>query len=344
MMLDVRGRLLRTVGRQAWLFNRGRAAFRKGRVKTIFGTDHVNLRPAVFSFHQTCHAASCDAPIELVALYARTCLRAEQAGRWSGLLCPTPLVLDLGRFTDFDAYHDAVSKITGGRYHRSANKAARLGYATRQIDESAFAAGMSRIRSSKVWRSHGPVLEAIFNNHPAYGDLEIEPGTPVCHEHWTRTWGVFGPLQGGNGLVARAVLRRAGNVVLFDFFMGHADVLKEGVTKLLMFEIMKWMLDRKDPCVHGLEFAFQGVVEVGGRGILDWKRYVQFEPRCLILADDRPFTFPAGFDPNIYLRLNPDVRAAGVDPRHHFLFHGQKEGRPYRRPAESCSKSAKAKI
>jgi len=326
-------RVMRAVGQQVWFINLGRAAFRKRRVKAIFGTGLFNLRPAAFSFRQTCHATSCDGPAELVAFYARTCLRAEQAGRWSGLLRPTPLVLDLGRFANFDAYRDAVSKITGGRYHRSANKAARLGYTARQVDESAFAAGVSRIRASKVWRSHGPVIEAIFNNLPACGDLEIEPREPLCHEHWTRAWGVFGPLKGGNGLVAHAVLRRAGNVVLFDFFMGHADVLKAGVTKLLMFEIMKWMLDRKDPSVRGLEFAFQGVVEVGSRGIIDWKRYVQFEPRCLILTDDRPFAFPAGFDPDVYLRLNPDVRAAGADPKHHFICHGLKEGRPYRYPA-----------
>ncbi|WP_152428425.1 hypothetical protein [Methyloferula stellata] len=334
MLLGFTWHLMRAVGRQSWLIDLGRAIFRKRRVKAIFGTDLVKLRPAAFSFHQTCHASGCDPTVELVASYARICLRAEQAARWSGLLYPTPLVLDLGRFATFDIYRKAVSKVTGGRYHRSANKAARLGYTARPIDVGAFAAGAARIRTSKVWRSHGPVREAIFSNSPDYADLEIEPSEPACHEHWTQAWGVFGPLKGSHGLVAHAVLRRAGNVVSFDFFMGHADVLKDGVTKLLMFEIMKWMLDRKDPSVRGLEFAFQGVVEVGRRGIIDWKRYVQFEPRCLILADDRPFEYPAGFDPDVYLQLNPDVRAAGVDPKHHFICHGLEEGRPYRHPAK----------
>lgn len=41
------------------------------------------------------------------------------------------------------------------------------------------------------------------------------------------------------------------------------------------------------------------------------------------------FTFPEGFDPDIYLDLNPDVRAAGVDPAHHYMLYGCKEGRPY---------------
>jgi hypothetical protein len=328
---------MRGVGRRPWLIDLGRAIFRKRRVKAIFGTDLDKLSPAVFSFHHTSHAASCDGTVELVAFFARTCLRAEQVARWSGLLHPTPLVLDLGRFANFEAYRKAVSKVTGGRYLRSANKAARLGYTVRPIDVGAFAAGAARIRTSKVWRSHGPVREAIFNNSPDCGDLDIEPTEPACHEHWTRAWGVFGPLKGSNGLVAHAVLRRAGNVVSFDFFMGHADVLKDGVTKLLMFEIMKWMLDRKELPVRGLEFAFQGVVEVGRRGIIEWKRYVQFEPRCLILADDRPFELPVEFNLDVYLQLNRDVKAAGVDPKLHFICHGRHEGRPYRHSAKECT-------
>jgi SAM-dependent methyltransferase len=38
---------------------------------------------------------------------------------------------------------------------------------------------------------------------------------------------------------------------------------------------------------------------------------------------------PENFDPEVYLRLNPDLREAGVDPRRHYLIHGQKENRPY---------------
>jgi hypothetical protein len=338
MLLGLTWHFMRAVGRQSWLIDLGRAAFRKRRVKAIFGIDLVKLRPATFNFRQTCHTPSCDASVEIVACYARECLPAEKAGRWSGLLYPTPLVLDLSRFANFDAYRNAVSKITGGRYHRSANKAVRLGYTVRPVHESAFAAGVSRIQTSKTWRSHGPVKQAIFNNSPACSDLDIEPIEPACHEHRTLAWGVFGPLKESNGLVAHAVLRRAGNVVSFDFFMAHADVLKEGVTKLLMFEIMKWILDRNDPSVHGLEFVFQGVIEVGRRGIIDWKRYVQFEPRCLILADDRPFAYPAEFDPDVYLQLNPDVRAAGADPWLHFISWGQKEGRPYRHPSKDLRK------
>lgn len=38
---------------------------------------------------------------------------------------------------------------------------------------------------------------------------------------------------------------------------------------------------------------------------------------------------PPGFNPELYLNLNPDVRLAGCDPIEHYLVHGIKENRPY---------------
>ncbi|MFL5240429.1 MAG: phytanoyl-CoA dioxygenase family protein [Rhizomicrobium sp.] len=40
---------------------------------------------------------------------------------------------------------------------------------------------------------------------------------------------------------------------------------------------------------------------------------------------------PADFDPEAYLYLNPDVAAAGGDPAQHYLTHGAREGRRFRR-------------
>ena len=41
-------------------------------------------------------------------------------------------------------------------------------------------------------------------------------------------------------------------------------------------------------------------------------------------------TVPADFDGEAYLMLNPDVKAAGVDPVSHYLHHGMRENRSYR--------------
>lgn len=42
------------------------------------------------------------------------------------------------------------------------------------------------------------------------------------------------------------------------------------------------------------------------------------------------------FDPDAYLKLNPDVREAGVAPLKHFLEYGRAEKRPYRFPDFEC--------
>ena len=322
----------RLIGRLSSWIDPLRIAWGKRQLETVFSTPRGMVEPAIFRFESDCAAPQCAAHAEALALESRVCARAGQERYWSALGRPTALVIELKRYRSFEEYRRLVSKRTGGRYGRSANKAARLGYGVRVIDEEAFGASLNRIRTSKVWRSHGLVLEALIGERVKFVDFDIAPREPVCPTHWTRTWGVFGALgDEPDAMVARAVLRRAGNVATFNFFMGQAEVLGQGVTKLLMFAIMKWVLDRADPAASGLDFVLQGVAEKGGRGILDWKRYTLFEPRSLALVDDRPFALPDGFDPGGYLDLNPDVRATGVDPVRHYIFHGLFQGRPYRR-------------
>lgn len=43
-----------------------------------------------------------------------------------------------------------------------------------------------------------------------------------------------------------------------------------------------------------------------------------------------PVRVPRWFDDEVYLTLNPDVRAANMDPRRHYLLHGAAEGRRFR--------------
>ncbi|WP_434113435.1 class I SAM-dependent methyltransferase [Paraburkholderia caffeinilytica] len=43
-----------------------------------------------------------------------------------------------------------------------------------------------------------------------------------------------------------------------------------------------------------------------------------------------PLEFPPDFDPEQYLRANPDVRESGADPTLHYRHHGWREGRPIR--------------
>ena len=257
-----------------------------------------------------------------------------QVGRQAAFLSafrPTALVIDLRRFPDCAAYMAAVGRETKGKYRRSANKAKRLGYHVRRIDPRSFPDSTRQIWSSKLIRSRGPVLEALLKREAASKDIELPLAEVPCHQHWVAGWGVFIDRDGKTRMVARAILRRAGNVVSIDQFMGHGDLLGDGVTKLLMFAIMQWILDRKDPSAQGLEYCFQGAIEDGSKGLVNWKRYTQFEPRACETDDQGVFRFPEGFDPRVYLELNPDVRAAGIDPKRHYLRHGLDEGRPYLR-------------
>lgn len=63
---------------------------------------------------------------------------------------------------------------------------------------------------------------------------------------------------------------------------------------------------------------------------------VDLKIRNLILMKEeisqkyKPKTPPEGFDPDLYLSINKDVQAAGLDPVQHYLSHGWSEGRRWR--------------
>ena len=46
----------------------------------------------------------------------------------------------------------------------------------------------------------------------------------------------------------------------------------------------------------------------------------------------KPRVPPGNFDPNMYLKLNPDVKSSGIDPYTHYVMFGMDEGRKYQIP------------
>ncbi|MGO9025942.1 MAG: hypothetical protein ACLQIQ_16840 [Beijerinckiaceae bacterium] len=246
------------------------------------------------------------------------------------LLRATAAVIDLDEIRTIEKYLAAVSKETKGKYLRSANKARRLGYYARRIGQTSHSAGRHLIRASKLVRSRGLVWEALNGPRPSIGDQSAPHQRPSCCEHWRIDWGVFLGDDTGERLVAYASLQRAGNAVHILSFMGHGTSLTDGVTKILIFEIMDWLLARQDPCVEGLDYLIYGSIEEGSRGLADWKRYARFRPTKLICAAPPRRVELIDFDAKAYLALNPDVCAAGVDPYRHYLWHGILEGRKIR--------------
>lgn len=77
----------------------------------------------------------------------------------------------------------------------------------------------------------------------------------------------------------------------------------------LSFMVAAWALQFRP---HVIELDFEH------NDVLDWP-----VPESLIRV-------PRDFNDEAYLQLNPDLRAAGMDPRKHYLLHGAGEGRRYK--------------
>jgi len=76
--------------------------------------------------------------------------------------------------------------------------------------------------------------------------------------------------------------------------------------------------------------SFHPLKTDSGALIDKWKiRHAEFvlSPHIRVPAE---VILPVDFDAQVYLRLNPDVARAEVDPVVHYLRHGHKEGRAYR--------------
>ncbi len=246
----------------------------------------------------------------------------------SVLFRPTIHALRLADFPTMSDYEKTVGHNTRGKNLRAVKKARRAGFYCRLVDRGAYARDLLEIMRSKPVRSGGfvPLPKVLDDSND-----NIPHMPPVCSEHWIQTWGVFVEQDGREKLVGRTELIRAGNLVESVFFMGHGDFLKAGVMKLLHFEVLRWLLAREDLSVQGVEYLCYGGVEVGLEGRFNWKRYLAFRPFALRLAPPSDYaSIPAGFNERLYLKLNPDVKAAGVNARVHYVLHGKSEGRAFR--------------
>ncbi|MDQ0467071.1 hypothetical protein [Labrys wisconsinensis] len=202
-------------------------------------------------------------------------------------LTQTAAVIDLNAFPDFMAWRKQVSKLTQGKYHRSANKARRLGYVSRFIGAKSYERSLYELTGSKPRRSKGILVWAsLIAPRPDLVDTRKPMVWPSCPRHWRLTWGAFHVDEsGGERLAAFAKLMRSGDLVRVESFIGHGAALTDGVTKMLMFDIMEWLLERDHPCAEGVRYFIHGSIEEGGIGLFDWKRYLGFVPMLLDVAD-----------------------------------------------------------
>lgn len=266
--------------------------------------------------------------------------RRPSPGPW---ISPIAAMINLGDFASMDDYVAAISPISDGNTRREVARARRHGYETRAIGRNSHLASLAEIQRSKLVRSGGVVNSARATQAARPGshvDVSVPYEAPRCAEHWRIEFGVFNAAD-PNRMLAKATLGRSGNLVEIIFFMGHGATLRDGVMKLLMFDMMRWLLESGEPAARGAEYLLYGAVEEGAAGRDKWRRYLGFRPFAVDVArpPERDW-LPADFDIAGYFALNPDVRAAGCLPMTHYRQHGVFEGRLYRRPPDAHGEKA----
>ncbi len=264
-------------------------ALRKPRLRKFGLALNASLPVARLRLDADCGCSPSDhfAPLSWDAIKSFT--RAGKRAPVARSLAPTATVLALDQFASFDAWRAQVSRTTQGKYHRSANKARRLGYASRFVGENAYARSLYELTGSKPRRSKGVIVWAAIAG-PRFDLVDTKESMlwPTCPRHWRINWGAFRTDEAGEErLSCFAMLVRSGDVIWVQQFIGHGAALSDGVTKMLMFDIMQWLLERRDPCARGARFLVHGSMEEGGVGLFDWKRYLGFRP-MLLETLDRP--------------------------------------------------------
>jgi hypothetical protein len=301
---------------------------KKGRIRNVGNESGERLPVAKLEFRSACHE-SCCRPYIASSVEEVTKFACEDTPKFLALFRPTSAATDLACFRTPEEYFKTVSKVTKGKYNRAANKARRLGYRSRMTGRDAYARSLLKIRRSMLYRSRGRVYDAFNPPSVEYVDTAIRFSPPACPEHWRIDWGLFHEDDDAE-MRAFASLQRSGNFVSINHMIGHADVLPLGGMKLLQFDIMESLLARNESWLKGIRYLLHGAIEDGGKGLADWRRYVHQRPTLLSYKLPDEEWMPADFDPAVYLKLHPDVHAARIDPRHHYIWHGMLEGRPYK--------------
>lgn len=98
--------------------------------------------------------------------------------------------------------------------------------------------------------------------------------------------------------------------------------MRDGKAESLPVEVLR---ERADIVRSGAQWEFSGAT-------LD----LQSEKNESLIETGEA-ELPDGFDPEVYLKLNPDLVAAGVDPTTHYLEYGRHEGRVYSLPAKELN-------
>jgi hypothetical protein len=238
--------------------------------------------------------------------------------------------IDLTSYPTFEDYRAELGQ-RSSFFVRNAKQAEKKGFLVREFDPHLHERAIAEIDRSMRVRSFGPMLPNWLTQDSDGQTFKTLPqNSEPCQWHWDRFFGVFAPQENSPNsensdlLVAYARVQRVGNCAAYQDLIGHKDFMNGGVMKLLHCHIMQWLLEPQDLDTQGLEYMVHGSVERGNDGFFFWKKKALFTPYLmeLVVPD-----LPQDFQSQEYLRLNPDVKAQGLDPASHYRLYGKKEER-----------------
>lgn len=296
------------------------AARRRGRL-ALFGFDGLDAVPCAEIDLQPAPAdclAECKAFVAAERRYlGKFAFRTEKpSGRLGAFWCLVPSVLDLAEFVETEDFLRRVRRHSKGGILRQIRRAREQGVVSRRIFGGVYARQLHDIQTSKRFRS-GPVFAAYLRRRPpadfadgitmadiaaylgcsipevAQGITLPPPPPPACAHHWNVDWGVFVPeeVRGDGGmrypdrLVGYISLRRLGNVVRTTAIMGHGAYLAANVMKLLMCDVILWLIAAPEPWLRGVRYLHYGAIEHGNVSLVGWKRAFGFAPRRFAWRD-----------------------------------------------------------
>ena len=175
----------------------------------------------------------------------------------------------------------------GDKSRNMVRKAERLGYRYTPVDPDQYLDDIVTIRTSEPMRQGRPIPE-YFRIKPR-NMLYAHFKSTSCGYHGEEFYGVFKD----NTLVAYATLFFFGQLAQVDQILGHKDHRNDGVMNLLVYEMVRSLLQKK-PWVKAINYLYPDLARNSG-GIGLFKASVGFEPMAVIVTNsDKDLT--AQFD------------------------------------------------
>jgi hypothetical protein len=221
------------------------------------------------------------------------------------------MYLDLEGFPSVQDYSDRCRKIHKGNAVRDALRAGRKGYYSTFFSHRNHLADILEISQSAPERQGRPLPEGYFLTAEQWGGYPtaVEPErVPTDALSWERYFGLFlsrpghrqGPLSLDERLIAYAHLRRVGETVWLNRFIGHAAHLVHGIMHKVHIDLVERVLAGRDgsgvdQSLRGLRYLINGgylgllpdgvLGRSGGDGLLRWKQRMLYRPGLLIYQE-----------------------------------------------------------